>query len=116
MSTSFALKKISTFALVLELDCPAGSGKLTFDCKVKTKPQITELQDKGLSDAEYFNEIVTGVHGAPGPDGEELTGQAAMDWVLTGDASMWVLPGFIAEYFEQYGDARRKNGRKLPRR
>jgi hypothetical protein len=111
MSTpaTFVFKPVATFPLKLELDCPVGKGYFTLDCKVRPKKEITALREKNLEDREYFDELVTAVHGCP--DG--LEGEAATAWFCEGPVSMWALDGFVNAYFEQYGDARRKNGQKL---
>lgn len=112
-NTTLVLKKVETFPLVIEIDCAAATGKLTLDCRVMSKPDIVKLQEKGLSDPEYFAEIVTAVHGAPGPDGAELEGKDALDFVTNGPLSAYLLVAFVGAYFEQFGDARRKNGQRL---
>ena len=108
-ATTFKYTPVETFPLKVEVECPVGKGYFIFDCKVKTKEEAKELRNKGLTDEEYFRELVTDVRGVPGG----LTGEAAMTWILTEKVSMWALSAFIDAYFEQFGEARRKNGQKL---
>jgi len=111
MSTpaTFVFKPVDFFPLKVELECPVGKGFFTLDCKVKSKPEVVALQDQGLTDREYFDELVNAVHGCP----DNREGAEAMTWFCEGPVSMWALAAFIATYFEQYGDARRRNGQKL---
>jgi hypothetical protein len=113
MATTFTLKKVETFPLVLELDCPLGKGKLTLDCKPKDRASQQAMVDNGAGVEALFDDVVAAVHGAPGDDGEELTGQAALTWFKEGPVSGYTMPNFRDAYWEQFGDARRKNGQKL---
>lgn len=117
MGISFSLKqKVDTFARKIELaippDDPQITGHITVVYKVRSKAEVTELSERGLSDEEYIREIVTSVQGLGDANGNELTGDAAISEVLTGAFSMWLVPAIVAAYFEQYGEARRGNSRK----
>lgn len=116
MSVTFSTKKpVDTFRRTVHIEIPdAGiSGSVEVDYKVKTKPEIAELQERGLSDEEYLPEIVANVHGLGHPETDEpLSGQAAIDEVLTGRYSMWLTPRISHEYFAAYNDSRRGNSRR----
>lgn len=115
-SATFTLKKVETFPLVVELDCPLGKGKFTLDCKPKPREVIQALIDNGATVDALFDEVVAAVHGAPGADGSELDGQSAKEFYTTGELANYSMPAFLSAYLEQFGDARRKNGQRLPRR
>lgn len=116
-NATFVLKKIDTFPLRVELaippENPVMKGHLTIDCKVKTKGEVRDLQERGLTDSEYFAEVATAVHGLGTDAGDALEGAAAMAEFTEGRYSMYLLQAFITAYFEQYGEARRKNGQRL---
>lgn len=117
---SFTLKEIDIFSLKVELAIPPENPKmkgfLNVDFFVKTKDEVKELGEEGLDDSEYFSRLVSSVRGLGGADGEALTGQAALDEVQQGKYSMWMVPAIIQAYFEQYGEARRKNSKGSSRR
>jgi hypothetical protein len=115
-TATFVLKKVETFPLVLELDCPLGKGKLTLDCRPRDRASQQSMVDAGVGVEALFDDVVAAVHGAPGEDGEELQGNAALEWFKSGPVSGYTMPNFRDAYWEQFGDARRKNGQRLPRR
>ncbi|MGQ0529987.1 MAG: hypothetical protein ACT4PG_09280 [Panacagrimonas sp.] len=118
MSTTFSQKKkVETFSKKIDIAIPPENpvikGHITVDFKVKSKTEIAELSERGLPDEEYIPEILDGVHGLGHPEtDEELTGSAAVQELLTGRYSMYLVPAVVATYFEQYGEARRGNSRK----
>jgi hypothetical protein len=115
-TATFALKKVETFPLVIEIDCEIGKGKFTLDCKTKTRPEMQAMLDAGADVDRLFEEVVVAVHGAPDADGTELSGAAALEFFSKGPVSGYTMPAFRDAYWEHYGDARRKNGQRLPRR
>jgi hypothetical protein len=116
MGTTFTLKKVETFPLKVEIDCDLGKGAFTLDCKPKTRPEMTKLLESNGDVDSLFADVVVAVHGAPGADGSELDGQEAIDFFAAGPVSSYTMPAFRDAYFEQFADARRKNGQRLPRR
>ncbi len=116
MATSFVLKKVETFPLVVEVDCPVGKGKVTVDCKIKPQDEFRELLGRGLPNADVVRELANAVHGAPGPDGEELQGDASLNFLTDGELGSYLFTAFLNTYAEHYQDARRKNGVRLPSR
>lgn len=116
MGTTFTIKKVETFPLKVEIDCDLGKGSFTLDCKPKTRPEMTKMLESGADVDTLYADVVSAVHGAPAEDGSELEGKAAIDWFAEGPVSSYTMPAFRDAYFEQYADARRKNGQRLPRR
>lgn len=118
MSTSLNLKKkVATFRKRIEIAIPPEKpeiqGHIDVDFKVKSKTEIAELSERGLSDEEYIHEIVDAVHGLGHPEtDEELVGPAAINEVLTGHYSMYLVPAVVATYFEQFAEARRGNSKR----
>jgi hypothetical protein len=118
MGTSFSQKKkVETFTKHIDLaippEDPQVKGYITVDYKTRTKAEVMELGERGLSDEEYIHEIVADVHGLGHPEtDEELAGQAAINEVLTGQFSMWLVPAIVHTYFEQYNEARRGNSKR----
>ena len=117
MSASFSVKKtVSTFKRRIDLaippENPQVTGHITVEYKVCSKADVKALSERGLTDEEYFPEIVTAVHGLGDESGNEMTGQAAIDEVLGGHFSMWLVPAVVTAYFEQYNEARSGNSRK----
>lgn len=118
---TFKLKMIETFPLEIELSIPPENpvmrGKIVCDAIIQTKEQVKALGERELEDTEYFDNIIKAVHGLGAYDSDEpLEGQAALDEVRNGRFSMYFLPAIIQAYFEQYGEARRKNSKSLRRR
>jgi hypothetical protein len=118
--TSFTLKEVTTFTLKVELAIPPENprmkGFLSVEYFVMSKDDVKQLGEEGLEDAEYFAKLVSAVHGLAGVDGQPLIGIAALDEVRAGKYSMWLVPAIIQAYFEQYGEARRKNSKGSSRR
>ncbi len=118
MATSFSIKKkVDTFSRRIELAIPPEnpeiSGHITVDFRVRSKADVAQLAERGLPDEEYIPEIVAAVHGLGNPEtDEELSGAAALDEVLTGHYSMYLVPAIVSSYFEQFNEARRGNSRK----
>ncbi|MCK5772046.1 hypothetical protein [Algiphilus sp.] len=116
MSVTFSTKRsVDTFRRKIDIEIPeAGiSGSLEVDYKVKSKPEIADLQERGLTDEEYLPEIVAAIHGLGDPETDEpLTGQAAIDEVLHGRFSMWLTPRISQEYFAAYNETRKGNSRR----
>jgi hypothetical protein len=116
-SPTFVFKKVETFPLTVEIDCPLGKGKFVLDCKPKgSRKEAQDMLDSGISIDDLFADVVAAVHGAPDGNDGELEGQAALDFFSKGPVSNYTMPAFRDVYWEQFTDARRKNGQRLPRR
>lgn len=117
---TFVMKSMDTFSMKVELAIPPENpimrGFLTVDAYVKSKAEFRELADKELEDGEYFDAIVHAVHGLGDANGNPIEGEDAIREVKEGKLSMYYLPAIVTAYFEQYGEARRKNSKRLPRR
>lgn len=119
MSASFTIrKKVDTFGRRIELaippENPQVTGHIDVDYRVRSKAEVKELSERGLTDEEYIREIVSGVRGLGNEAGEDISGDAAITEVLSGHFSMWLVPAIVSTYFEQYAEARRGNSK--PRR
>jgi hypothetical protein len=116
---TLALKTIETFPLKVEIAIPPEKpiiqGTIVADCYIKNREEIKALNEEQLTDSEYFDRIVHGVRGL-GNDNGALTGDDAMVEVKDGKYSMYLLPAVVGAYFEQYGEARRKNSKTSLRR
>ena len=117
---TFRMKEIKTFPLKVELAIPPENpvmrGYITVDALIKSKGEFKALAEAELDDTEYFKQIVTAVHGIGDVNGNLLEGEAAMEEVQTGSLSMYYIPAIVSAYFDQYGEARRKNSRTSSRR
>lgn len=116
MTQTLVISTVDTFkrqvAFAIPPEDPKVEGYLTIEFRALSKRQVQELLDRELDDVEMFGELVHAVHGLGGPNGETLTGQAALDEVTQGQLSMWLVPGIVQDYFEQYGQARRGNSKR----
>lgn len=109
---TFIQKEVETFELKIELAIPPEKpqmrGYITVDAIPRTKEEVRALSKEDLSDEDYLRRIAVNIRGL------EQTGDAAFVEVTTGKLSMWILPAIITAFFEQFGEARRKNA--LPQR
>lgn len=118
MGTSLSIKKrVDTLRLRVELAIPPEkpeiTGHLDVDYKILPKPEVTGMLDRDLRDEEFLTEVVVDVHGLGSPTSDdELTGQAAIDEVLTGHYSGYLVPAIVRAYVVHYGEARQGNSRK----
>lgn len=117
MATFSTKKKIETFSREIQLAIPPSNpqitGFITVEYKVRSKAEVKELSERGLQDEEYIREIVAAVHGLGHPEtDEELKGEAALNEVLNGHYSMYLVPAVVTTYFEQFAEARRGNSLK----
>lgn len=112
---SLKLVKSPTFPLKIDIAAPPEKpvirGSIVVHAKLLTKPDVRALSEEGLPDEEYLPRIAEGIEGLEDADGNALTGQKAFDEVLTGSWSMYLLPAIVQAFFEQFGEARRKNFR-----
>lgn len=111
---TFILKAIDTFELIVNLSIPPEKpimkGFLTVDAKVMSKNEVKDLVEAELPDTEYFDKIVKGVRGMQSAEGVVLDAETdAIEEVKNGRMSQWLMPAIVQAYFEQYGEARRKN-------
>lgn len=119
-AVTFAIEEIDTFPLKVELCIPPTGpkrmqGVITANCRMFNKQELKALAEEGLEDAEYFERIVVSLDGMgrKGADGkaEPVTGEAAIKEALEGKYNTYILPAIIGTYFEQFGEARRKNSK-----
>jgi hypothetical protein len=116
--TTFSTKKIvETFPMKIQLalppDKPELEGFIMCDAVVRTKPEIKQLSEEGLTDEEYLRRVVKGIHGLGHPETDApLVGEDAFKEALEGRYSMWILGAIVDGYFAQYGEARRKNSNR----
>lgn len=117
-AVSFQLKQVNTFEIRIDLaippEKPVMRGHIFVDAIPRTREQVKDLADRGLSDEEYLREIAHDIRGLGDSEGNAITGDAAFKEVLDGKFGMYLLPAVIGAYFESFGQARRKNA--LPQR
>lgn len=117
---TFVLKSIDTFPLKVELAIPPEKpimrGHITCDAYIRNKDEIKALADENLEDGEYFDRLIKSVQGLGNDAGTALEGDDAIKEVKEGRFSMYLVPAIVQAYFEQYGEARRKNSRTSQRR
>lgn len=112
------LKPISTLPMTVEIAIPPKrpvlQGSFVAHVKILSKPEFKELVDEELDDVVFFDRVVDRIEGlaSTADPSNALQGQAALDEVKSGPFSQYLMPAVIQAYFEQYGEARRKN---LPR-
>lgn len=111
------LTRTNLIALAVKLRLPTETpgkfleGTITAKVKVLTKEEIAELAEKGTTDVEYIEHLVSSVEGLGDADGNPLTGEAALVEVKKGQWSAYLQAGIIQAYFEQFGEARVKNSK-----
>lgn len=119
-SPTFIMKSMPTFPLKVELaippERPVMKGFITVDAVVKSKEEIKTLGEQNYEDGEFFDQLIQAVHGLGNDAGAVLEGEDAMKEVKEGKLSMYLVPAIVSAYFEQYGEARRKNSRTSQRR
>ncbi|KAF1692764.1 hypothetical protein CSC62_14110 [Pseudoxanthomonas jiangsuensis] len=86
-------------------------GTINVQARIKTKDELTELADRGLTDLEYIDSLVVSVDGLGDANGNAITGEAALHEVKHGRWSTYLTTAIIQDYFEQFGDARAKNSK-----
>ncbi|WP_296280550.1 hypothetical protein [Pseudoxanthomonas sp.] len=86
-------------------------GTITYKAKIKTKDELADLSERGYTDQEYVDELLTEVGGLGNEEGQPITGDDALREVKTGVWSVYLIGAILQDYFEQYGDARVKNSR-----
>ena len=86
-------------------------GTITYKAKIKSKDELAELAERGYTDQEYVDELLTEVSGLGTEDGTPISGDAALQEVKGGVWSTYLIGAILQDYFEQYGDARVKNSR-----
>lgn len=91
-------------------------GTLTAQVRIKTKDELKQFADEELSDAEYVRELVASVEGLGDEDGNAITGDKAIDEVVSGPWSNYLTAAILQDYFEQFGEARVKNSKPSRRR
>jgi hypothetical protein len=116
MATSFVFKTDDRVKIPVEIDCAVGSGKVIVHCRIKTQEEIDELRNRTNKNADWFDEIAFEAHGFPDSSGEPLDAVEALDLFRKGKLAPYLMDAFISAFFEHYGEARRKNGQRLPRR
>lgn len=111
------LTRTNVVALPVKLRLPtetAGKfleGSITVRVKVLTKEEIAALSEKGTTDAEYIDQLVTSVEGLGDAEDNPLTGDAALAEVKSGLWSAFLQSAIIQAYFDQFGEARVKNSK-----
>lgn len=113
---SLILKEIPSIPVRVEFAIPAKNpilqGFLIANCNVMSKPDMKAMaEDDDMKDDEMFDQIVVSVEGIGTSQGTLLEGQAALDEVKKGKLSQYLLPAIVGAYFEQFGEARRKNSK-----
>lgn len=109
-------KKVETFSRKIDIAIPPENpmirGHIDVDYFIRSKPEVKELSELGLSDEEYLPRIAKDIRGLGGDKPEDaLAGEAAFTEVLAGPYSMYLVPAIVGAYFDQYGEARRGNSR-----
>lgn len=116
MTTTFPIKKVDTIEIKIDLAIPPENpvikGQIAVDCFLLPKDKVKELLESGLDDADFLPKIAKAIRGL-GNESGPIEGKAAFDEVLTGQYSMYLLPAITQAYFEQFGEARRKNSKPL---
>lgn len=117
---TFLMKAMDSFPLKVDLvippENPVMKGYITVYYRPKTKSEVKALVDEQREDIDYFTDLVTEVQGLQSAEGVVLEGDAAIEECKTGKLSMWLMAAIIQAYFEQYGEARRKNFNRSQRR
>lgn len=118
--TLIATKAIHTAPLKITIAIPPENptirGYFTGHAKVRSKAENTALLERyqdwsedGDSDESLVRELYDGFSGLGDENGQELSGEAAFDAVLSGPLSAYLVPAVVQAYFAQYGEARQGN-------
>lgn len=121
---TFTIKEVETFPIKVEMAIPPVGkpemqGVITVRCNIKNKDEVKSLAEEQLSDSDYFDRIVIGIEGMGRKEGDNvrlLSSEEAIDEVKNGRYNMYFLNSIITAYFEQFGEARRKNSSSSSKR
>lgn len=117
---SFIMKSLKTTKMDVQLAIPPEDpimrGTLRIEVRILSKNEITEAQEDGVKDLEFYDRIVVGIEGLGSPDGQLLGPQEAIKEARNGELSMYFVPAIILSYYEQFGEARRKNSQTSRKR
>jgi hypothetical protein len=116
-------KVIATAELPIDVSIPDGKttlkGRFIGHSIIRSKPEQQKLLDRVDNnefdtEEQVLREMFTGFDGI-GREGSDqaLEGDDAWAEVLTGPLSSFLVPAAMQGYFAQYGDARRKNSKRL---
>lgn len=117
---SFVMKTLKTtkmdVTLAIPPEDPIMRGTLKVEVKILSKKEITEAQEDGVKDLEFYDRIVVGIEGLGSIDGQLMEPKEAAREARDGELSMYLVPAIIMSYYEQFGEARRKNSQTSRKR
>lgn len=124
MKATLITKAIQTAAIKIQVaippEKPTIQGFITGHAIIRTRPEQQALLDKVdagdyETEEQVLREMYTGFDGLgnEAKGDEALTGDEAWTELLTGPLSGYLPTAAIQAYYAQYGDARRKNSKRL---
>lgn len=115
------LKKVEGISLNVAVRLPTDDPKVfnegSFTVRLKNIKRgdlegiLERIRSDELDDAGLLREHIIEVTGLGDENGDPITGAAALEELLTGSASAYLVPAVVGEFFEHFKDARAKNSK-----